>query len=114
VVVADAVFGVPYPPAGAMISEGAGRVGLAQAYGFGLFNLAWAGGQVIGAAGSAGLAQATADAVPYSLLAGLSALTVAAIALRRRDLAASQSDARLGGGERRGEDLAGSSERTWC
>ncbi len=79
VVVADSCFGVPYSPAGAMISEGAERRGLGQTYGFGLFNLAWAGGQVIGAAGSAGLAQATADAVPYSVLAGLCALTVAAI-----------------------------------
>lgn len=87
VVVADGVFGLPYSPAGAMISEGAERVGLAQSYGFALFNLAWAGGQVIGGAGSAGLAQATADAVPYSLLAGLCALTVAAIARRRRGLA---------------------------
>ncbi len=83
VVVADSFFGVPYSPAGAMISEGAERVGLGQTYGFGLFNLAWAGGQVIGGAGSAGLAQASADAVPYSLLAGLCALTVAAIGVRR-------------------------------
>lgn len=85
VVLADGLFGVPYSPAGAMISAGVERVGLGQAYGFGLFNLAWAGGQVIGGAGSAGLAQVTADAVPYSMLAALSALTVAAIALRRRD-----------------------------
>ena len=79
VVVADMLFGVPYSPAGAMISAGAERVGLGQAYGFALFNLAWAIGQVIGGAGSAGLAQATTDAVPYSLLAGLCALSVAAI-----------------------------------
>jgi MFS family permease len=91
VVVADGLFGLPYSPAGAMISEGAERVGLGQTYGFGLFNIAWAGGQVIGSAGSAGLAQATADAVPYSLLAGLCALTVAGIALRRRDLATAPS-----------------------
>ncbi|HTU78285.1 MAG TPA: MFS transporter [Solirubrobacteraceae bacterium] len=84
VVVADSLFGVPYSPAGAMISERAERVGLGQAYGFGLFNLAWAGGQVIGGAGSAALAQATADAVPYSLLAGVCLLTVAAIARRPR------------------------------
>lgn len=91
VVVADGLFGVPYSPAGAMISAGAEHVGLGQAYGFGLFNLAWAAGQVVGGAGSAGLAQATADAVPYVLLAGLSALSVAAIALRRRDLTSASS-----------------------
>jgi len=83
VVVADVVFGVPYAPAGAMISDGAQRVGLEQAVGFGLFNLAWAGGQVLGGAGGAGLAQATADAVPYSLLAALCLVTVAAVARRR-------------------------------
>jgi hypothetical protein len=52
-----------------MISDGSRETGLAQAYAFGLFNLAWAGGQVIGAAGRAGLAQATSDAGPYAPLA---------------------------------------------
>jgi MFS family permease len=75
VAVADPLFGIQYPPAGAMISDGAEGVGLGQTYAFGLFNLAWAGGQVIGGAGSAGLAQATSDAVPYSLLAVLCLLT---------------------------------------
>ncbi len=84
VVVADGLFGLPYSPAGAMISDGAERVGLDQAYGFGLFNLAWAGGQVIGGAGSAGLAQVTADIVPYALLAVLCAVTVVAVATRAR------------------------------
>lgn len=84
VVVADGLFGVSYPPAGAMISDGAQSVGLEQAYGFGLFNLAWAGGQVIGSAGSAGIAQATADVVPYSLLAVLCLITAVAVASQRR------------------------------
>jgi MFS family permease len=86
VVLADGLFGVSYPPAGAMISDGAEQAGLGLAYGFALFNMAWAGGQVIGGAGSAGLAQATADAVPYAVLAALCLLTVAAIAGRRRAL----------------------------
>ncbi len=81
VVVADPVFGVQYPPAGAMISDGAEKVGLGQTYAFGLFNLAWAVGQVIGGAGSAGLAQATSDAVPYALLASLCIVT--ALGLRQ-------------------------------
>jgi MFS family permease len=84
VVVADGLFGVSYPPAGALISAGAEHVGLGQAYGFALFNLAWAGGQVIGGAGSAGLAQATADAVPYLLLAILCAITLVAVARQGR------------------------------
>ena len=83
VVVADPVFGIQYPPAGAMISDGADATGLSQTYAFGLFNLAWAGGQVIGGAGSAGLAQATSDAVPYALLAALCLVT--AVAIRQTD-----------------------------
>jgi MFS family permease len=82
VVVADPSFGVSYPPAGALISHGAEDVGLDQGYAFGLFNLAWAGGQVIGNAGSAGLAQATADAVPYALLSVLCLATI--VTVRRR------------------------------
>ena len=69
VIVADPAFGASYPPAGAMISNGADRAGLDQGYAFGLFNLAWGVGQVGGDAGSAGLAQATSDAVPYAFLA---------------------------------------------
>jgi MFS family permease len=79
IVVADPIFGIQYPPAGAMISDGAEATGLAQTYAFGLFNLAWAGGQFIGSAGSAGLAQATSDAVPYALLAALCVATVLAV-----------------------------------
>src|SRR5437763_5568433 len=79
VVVAAPLFGFAYPPAGALISDGAERIGLGQTYAFGLFNLAWAGGQVTGGAGSAGLAQATSDAVPYSLLAALCIATVLAV-----------------------------------
>jgi predicted MFS family arabinose efflux permease len=82
IVLADPFFGLPYPPAGAMISHGAEQVGLDQGYAFALFNLAWASGQVIGEAGSAGLAQATSDAVPYALLSVLCLATV--VALRRR------------------------------
>jgi MFS family permease len=83
IVVADPLFGVQYPPAGAMISDGAEQAGLGQTYAFGLFNLAWAGGQVVGAAGSAGIAQATSDAVPYALLAAL--CMAAVLALRQTD-----------------------------
>jgi MFS family permease len=81
VVLADPLFGAQYPPAGAMISDGAEEAGLGQTYAFGLYNLAWAAGQVIGGAGSAGLAQATSDAVPYALLAVLCVVT--ALTLRQ-------------------------------
>ncbi|HXQ61431.1 MAG TPA: hypothetical protein VN796_03805, partial [Acidimicrobiales bacterium] len=49
---------------------------------YGLGNLAWASGQGIAAAASGALAQATADAVPYLLLATTMAGTV--LFLRRR------------------------------
>jgi MFS family permease len=82
IVIADPFFGLSYPSAGALISSGAEHVGLAQGYAFALFNIAWASGQVIGEAGSAGLAQATSDAVPYALLCALCAAT--AMAVHRR------------------------------
>jgi MFS family permease len=88
VAVTDPLAAVQYPPAGAMISEGAEPVGLDQAYGFALFNLAWAGGQVIGGAGGAGLAQATSDAVPYLLLAALCLATALTVRLAGRSRAA--------------------------
>jgi MFS family permease len=91
IVVADPSFGISYPPAGALISHGAEGVGLDQGYAFALFNLAWAGGQVVGNAGSAGLAQATADAVPYALLSALCLVTIVTVGRRRpRTSAASQ------------------------
>ena len=83
VVVADPLFGLPYPPAGALISHGAEGAGLDQGYAFALFNIAWAGGQVIGNAGGAGLAQATGDAVPYVLLAMLCLFTMLRVRSRQ-------------------------------
>jgi MFS family permease len=79
IVLGDPFFGLSYPPAGAMISHGAERVGLDQGYAFALFNIAWASGQVIGDAGSAGLAQATSDAVPYTLLGALCLATLVVV-----------------------------------
>lgn len=77
IVFSDPIFGASYPPAGAMISDGAEHAGLDQGYAFALFNLAWGIGQVVGDAGSAGLAQASSDAVPYALLAVLCVATLA-------------------------------------
>jgi hypothetical protein len=42
----------------------AGRQGLGQGIAFGLWNLAWGGGQAIGSAGGAGIAEVSSDAVP--------------------------------------------------
>ena len=72
-------FGVLCVPASAMISEGADRRQLHQGLGFGLANLAWAAGQAVAAASSGALAQTTTDAFPFFLLAGVFAVTAAAV-----------------------------------
>ena len=59
-----------YTPAMAMLSDGAEHAGVAQGFAFALVNLAWATGQTAGAAGSARLADAAGDHVPYLVLAG--------------------------------------------
>ncbi len=73
-------FGVLFVPASAMLSDGADRRQLHQGLAFGLANLAWAAGQALAATSSGALAQATVDAVPFALLAGL--FLVTALALR--------------------------------
>jgi MFS family permease len=76
VVVTSSALGVLWAPAAAMLSDGAERHGVAHAYGFGVMNVGWATGESVGAAGSARLAEATSDAVPYLVLAGVCVLTV--------------------------------------
>jgi MFS family permease len=62
-------FGTLFAPATALLSAGAERLGLNQGLAFGLGNLAWASGQAGAAAAGGAIAQATADIVPYALLA---------------------------------------------
>ena len=69
-------FGALFVPASALVSDGADRRNLHQGLGFGLVNLAWAVGQATAAATSGAVAQATEDAVPYLLLAGVFVATV--------------------------------------
>jgi predicted MFS family arabinose efflux permease len=71
------LLGVLWVPAGLLLTSGADRIGLDAAYAFALFNLSWAMGFTVGAAGGGALAQATGDAVPYLLLAGAYAATLA-------------------------------------
>jgi len=82
-VAACVAFGSPWVPASALLSKAAESRGLGQGVAFGLWNLAWGGGQAIGSAGGAGLAEASSDAVPYLLLAGLCGLTLLVGLLRR-------------------------------
>jgi predicted MFS family arabinose efflux permease len=76
VVAVAGLLGVLWVPAGLLMTSGADRIGLDSAYAFALFNLSWAMGFTVGAAGGGALAQATVDAVPYLLLAGAYAATL--------------------------------------
>jgi MFS transporter, DHA2 family, multidrug resistance protein len=78
VVFVAGLLGVLWVPAGLLLTAGADRIGLDTAYAFAFFNLGWAGGFTVGAAGGGALAQATGDVVPYLLLAGAYAATLAA------------------------------------
>ena len=73
-------FGTLFAPATALLSAGAEQLGLNQGLAFGLGNLAWAAGQAGAAAAGGAIAQATADVVPYALLAA--ACLAALITLR--------------------------------
>ena len=81
IVLAAPAIGILWSPAIATMSDGAERHGIEQAIAFAFVNVAWAFGQTAGAAGSARLADATSDRVPFLLLAAIGALT--ALALRR-------------------------------
>jgi len=81
IVLAAPAIGILWSPAIATMSDGAERHGIEQAIAFAFVNVAWAFGQTAGAAGSARLADATSDRVPFLLLAGIGAAT--ALALRR-------------------------------
>jgi hypothetical protein len=77
VVFAAGLLGVLWVPAGLLLTAGAELIDLDDAYAYAFFNLAWAGGFTVGAAGGGALAQVTADAVPYLLLAGAYAVSLA-------------------------------------
>jgi MFS family permease len=83
IVFAGPLIGMLYTPAIAMMSDGADHAGVSQGFAFALVNLAWATGQTAGAAGSARLADATDDRVPYLLLAAVCALTLAGLVRQR-------------------------------
>jgi MFS family permease len=79
-------YGTLFVPASAMVSDGADRRKLHQGLGFGLSNLAWAAGQGFAAASCGAIAQATADAVPYLLLAAIFLGTLLAFGSQGRRL----------------------------
>ena len=87
VVLAAPSIGMLWAPSMALLSDGAEAVGIAQGFAFALSNLGWSIGQTAGAAASARLADATQDAVPYLILSGVCALTVAVLARARSRIA---------------------------
>jgi MFS family permease len=83
IVLAGPAIGVLYTPAMAMLSDGAEAVGVAQGFAFALVNLAWGTGQAAGDAGAGRLADLAGDHVPYLILAGACAVTLAALVRHR-------------------------------
>ena len=79
-------LGLIWAPAGALLSDASEASGLDQGFAFGLMNLAWAGGQVVGGAAGGGLADLTSDAVSYGLLAAAFAATFVAVRGQRPQL----------------------------
>lgn len=86
-VAAAVAAGLCFTPAMAMLSGAAEGAGLTQGVAFGLVNLAWAGGQIGGSAGGAGLADVTSDTVPFVVLGILAALTLVLLLRPRVEVA---------------------------
>ena len=84
VILAAPSVGMLWAPSMALLSDGAEALGIAQGLAFALSNLGWSIGQTAGAAGSARLADATSDAVPYLLMSALCCATIAILARARR------------------------------
>jgi MFS family permease len=79
VLAAALAFGAFWAPASALLSEAAERRGLALGLAFGLMNLAWATGTVIGPAVGGALADVAGDTLPYALAAGVFGATALAL-----------------------------------
>jgi MFS family permease len=84
VMVAAPLLGMLWSPGMTILSEAAEERGIDPAFGFGLANMAWGLGATIGGSGGGALASATADAVPYVLVASLCFATVAYFSGSRR------------------------------
>jgi len=77
IVLSAVTLGTFWAPAMAMLSDAAEDQGLGQGYALALVNLAWAGGQIVGAGGGGALAKATGDGVPIALTVAMCAGTLA-------------------------------------
>ncbi len=92
-------------PAMTVLTDASEQAGLALAVGTMVLNLSWALGEMIGAPASAGLSQATSDAVPIALLACL--MGAMAVVVRRTPLAISSGEVGAGIESPGVRDLAG-------
>jgi MFS family permease len=79
VLIAVPLMGILWTPAMALLNLGAEARGIDPAFGFALGNLAWGIGASLGGSGGGALAQATADAVPYLVVAAAAVVTSAAL-----------------------------------
>jgi MFS family permease len=82
VVLCAVALGSFWAPAMAMLSDAADSRGLSQGYAMALINLAWAAGQIVGAAGGGALAKAAGDALPFALSAILCLATLGLVLVR--------------------------------
>ncbi|HUA70724.1 MAG TPA: MFS transporter [Solirubrobacteraceae bacterium] len=82
VVLTAVTLGSFWAPAMAMLSDAAEAGGLSQGYAMALINLAWAGGQIVGAAGGGTLAKATGDGLPFALSSAMCAATLGLVLVR--------------------------------
>jgi MFS family permease len=77
VIAAGIAYGSFYTPGMALVSDSAERNGISQGLAFGVMNLGWSLGAVIGPAAGGALAQSAGDVLPYLLLAGICLATLA-------------------------------------
>ena len=88
VVAVDAALGAFWAPAMAMLSDAAEQHTLDQGLAAALMNLAWAAGQALGSGVGGPIANASGDAIPTGIAAGLCLGTLVAISRRRLPRAA--------------------------
>lgn len=84
IVLVVAALSTFWAPAMAMLSDAGENAGVDQGFAFALVNLAWGGGQMGGGGLGGAVAQATADAVPYAVLALLCSVTLVGVARAAR------------------------------
>jgi predicted MFS family arabinose efflux permease len=83
IMVGSPLIGFLWTPSITLVSDGADTLGVEPGFVFALTNLAWALGQSAGSAGSAALAQAASDRLPYGVLAAVCLGTLVALQRRR-------------------------------